>query len=64
MFAEFRNRNIPARHFQARLFPRPFLVGWDWGPDLSQSIHRKHDVTVYKVAKWYILKYSIDLMIP
>jgi len=27
-FAEFRNRSIPARHFRARLFPRPFLGGW------------------------------------
>ena len=32
-FAEFRDRGIPARHFRARLFPRPFLAGWVWGPD-------------------------------
>jgi len=22
-----------SRHFRARLFPRPFLVGWVWDPD-------------------------------
>jgi len=31
--AEFRNRAIPARHFRARLLPRPSLVDWVWGPD-------------------------------
>jgi len=33
-FAEFRNRGISARHFRARILPRPFLLaGWVWGPD-------------------------------
>ena len=27
------NCGIPARHFRARLFPRPFLTGWVWDPD-------------------------------
>ena len=32
-----RDRGIPARHFRARLFPRPFLTGWVWGPDYGLS---------------------------
>ena len=35
LFAEFRNRGIPARHFWVKLFPRPFLAGGVWGPGYS-----------------------------
>jgi len=44
-FAEFERPGIPARHFRARLFPRPFLAGWVWGPDYdllaSISCHKR-----------------------
>ena len=31
----FRNRGIPARHFRARLFPRPFFTGLGLGSRLT-----------------------------
>jgi len=29
-----------SRHFQARFFLRPFLVGWVWGPDYAKPTPR------------------------
>ena len=37
-FVEFRNRHIPARHFRARLFLRPFHMGCVWGPDYESTV--------------------------